>query len=149
MLAYQKFYRNLIYTKSYQHIWLYDVTTLTWNTLTSVLFPIATILRSYCIIIVSQHVHRIMTFSSIAAQTYLSGKTSSTLLRPTLITYSMFFHPLSVSVNRENNMKGVNFGFILNFKYFYDVFDQNWHFWMKNLSKIHFFKKSFRQKFKK
>ena len=28
---------------------------------------------------------KIMTFSSIAAQTYLSGKTSSTLLRPTLI----------------------------------------------------------------
>ena len=42
---------------------------------------------------------RIMTFSSIAAQTYLSGKTSSTLLRPTLITNCAQRLFLSVSLS--------------------------------------------------
>ena len=40
-----------------------------------------------------------MTFSSIAAQTYLSGKTSSTLLRPTLITNCAQRLFLSVSLS--------------------------------------------------
>ena len=42
---------------------------------------------------------RIMTFSSIAAQTYLSGKTSSTLLRATLITNCAQRLFLSVSLS--------------------------------------------------